>query len=108
MTNIKQQFSSLSVLSNLSFRPRHQFSSIFINKSTSYLNVANLAHPVQGAAFSIVLRGTEKTVIDRKKVAHVFWSLLAFENWSFWNLLCISFAIKVIKKGKTVSGRTMA
>jgi len=28
---------------------------------------------VQGAAFSMVLRGTEKTVIDRKKVAYVFW-----------------------------------
>jgi len=29
-------------------------------------------HPVQGAAFSMVLWGTEKTVIDRKKVAYVF------------------------------------
>jgi len=27
---------------------------------------------VQGVAFSMVLRGTEKTVIDRKKVAYVF------------------------------------
>jgi len=27
---------------------------------------------VQGAAFSMVLRGTEKTIIDRKKVANVF------------------------------------
>jgi len=31
-----------------------------------------LGHPVQGAAFSMVLRGTEKTVIDRKKVAYEF------------------------------------
>jgi len=30
---------------------------------------------VQGAAFLMVLRGTEKTVIDRKKVAYVFWSI---------------------------------
>jgi len=29
-----------------------------------------------------------------------------FEKWSFLNLLCISFAIKVIKKRKTVSGTT--
>jgi len=29
-----------------------------------------------------------------------------FENWSFWNRLCISFAIIVIKKGKTVFGRS--
>lgn len=29
------------------------------------------APAVQGAAFSIVLRGTEKTVVNRKKVANI-------------------------------------
>jgi len=32
----------------------------------------------------------------------------AFENWSFWNLFCISVALKVIEKGRTVSGRSFA
>jgi len=35
------------------------------NSSLCFVNI-------QGAAFSMVLRGTEKTVIDRKKVAYVF------------------------------------
>jgi len=53
-----------------------------------------LEHPVQG---------TEKAVISSfvSKIPGVF------ENWSFFSLFfCISFAIKVIKKGKTVSGRS--
>jgi len=31
-----------------------------------------------------------------------FSMVLAFENWSFWNLFCISVAIEVIKKEEEV------